>query len=201
MSDFDLTVFRYARDVKRLKREWRPSPSDVILARRAGEDDFNGVDLSYADLTGANLSSADLTYADLSYAHLSHADLTNTNLKYTVLTDAKLLSTCLDPDSPMPPFVSDLFTPDADGYFLAYRTKHSPYIKFNIYTAGLTYTAPYFSTSAETECHPGLYFSTRKFVEEEYPDAEMIEIRVHVSDALRAKGKYRCRKFEVVRDV
>ena len=52
-------------------------------------------DLSYADLRNANLSYADLSYADLrnanlSYANLSRADLSDADLSYADLKDANL---------------------------------------------------------------------------------------------------------------
>ena len=58
-------------------------------------------DLSYADLTNADLSCVDLTNADLSYANLSYADLTsanltNVNLSYADLTSANLTSANLN---------------------------------------------------------------------------------------------------------
>jgi hypothetical protein len=40
--------------------------------------------LSYADLRSANLSYADLSYADLRSANLSYADLRSANLRYAV---------------------------------------------------------------------------------------------------------------------
>ena len=51
-------------------------------------------DLSYADLRSANLSYADLSYANLrsanlSYADLSYADLSYANLRYADLRSAK----------------------------------------------------------------------------------------------------------------
>ena len=47
-------------------------------------------DLSYADLSYANLRSADLSYANLSYANLDSADLRYADLSYANLDSADL---------------------------------------------------------------------------------------------------------------
>ena len=57
--------------------------------------DLTGADLSYANLTGANLTGADLTDvnltgANLTYINLTGADLTGVNLSYANLTSANL---------------------------------------------------------------------------------------------------------------
>ena len=49
-------------------------------------------DLSYADLSYANLRSADLRYANLSYANLRCADLSSANLRCADLSSANLRS-------------------------------------------------------------------------------------------------------------
>ena len=53
---------------------------------------LRSADLSYADLSYANLSSADLSYADLSYANLSYANLSSANLSSADLSSANLIS-------------------------------------------------------------------------------------------------------------
>ena len=52
--------------------------------------DLSYADLSYANLYNANLSYAYLSYADLSYANLSYADLSYTNLYNANLNYANL---------------------------------------------------------------------------------------------------------------
>ena len=62
---------------------------------------ISGANLTYADLSNANLSNADLTYAnltgaylgsaDLSGANLTNADLSNANLEGAYLTGADLI--------------------------------------------------------------------------------------------------------------
>jgi hypothetical protein len=54
------------------------------------QDGGERADLSYANLSYADLSSADLRYANLSYADLSAADLRYANLRYANLSDVRL---------------------------------------------------------------------------------------------------------------
>jgi hypothetical protein len=51
---------------------------------------LSGADLRYANLRYANLRGADLSYADLRYANLSDADLSYANLRYANLRGANL---------------------------------------------------------------------------------------------------------------
>ena len=52
--------------------------------------DLRDADLRYADLRDADLSHADLRYADLSYCGLKYADLFYADLRYCDLTNANL---------------------------------------------------------------------------------------------------------------
>ena len=54
------------------------------------EGDLSGMDLSFANLTGAHLDKADLTGTDLKYAWLTEAHLPEADLKYADLTGADL---------------------------------------------------------------------------------------------------------------
>ncbi len=53
------------------------------------------LNLSYTDLTNANLYEVNLEGGDLSYADLSYTNLTNANLSYTELYEANLYETNL----------------------------------------------------------------------------------------------------------
>ena len=53
---------------------------------------LSSADLSSADLSYANLSSADLRYANLSYADLSYANLRSANLSYADLSYANTMT-------------------------------------------------------------------------------------------------------------
>lgn len=67
---------------------------DIILEKHksylVGVYGGEKADLSYADLSGANLYCADLRGANLSGANLSHADLSGANLSHANLSDADL---------------------------------------------------------------------------------------------------------------
>ena len=67
------------------------SDTDLTSATFVDSKDLNGVILSNADLTNANLIGVDLSNTDLTSANLTGADLTNANL-----TNAQLENTILD---------------------------------------------------------------------------------------------------------
>jgi len=76
-----------------------------------------GVNLSYADLSGANLHDANLRYADLRYADLSGANLHDANLSGADLSDANL-----------------------SGAYLRYANLHDAYLRYaNLRYADLSY--------------------------------------------------------------
>lgn len=171
---FDLQAFKDNREAKRTAgEEWFISASDALAAYQAGERDLSGANLHGANLYKANLSGADLR------------------------------ETCLDPDAPMLPLPDDFpFMPDSDGFFVAYRTKTSRYVGNTIYEADKEYTAPYFSVDTNTECHPGLYFTTLDRLDTtEYAGFPRIVVRVHITDVVCAGDKFRCKKFFVVQDM
>ena len=136
-----------------------------------------------ADLRGANLRGANLTDADLTVAHLRGANLAG----------ATLTGTCLDSDS----------TPNADvfgfgrcGRFVAaYRTRKAGHI--DRYRDGRTYTADWFST-ADTECHPGLYIWPTLEMARQWSGGELIRVYALPEDVHRAGKKWRCRMFRVI---
>jgi uncharacterized protein YjbI with pentapeptide repeats len=68
---------------------------ELLALYEEGERDFQGVDLSGADLSDANLVRADLGDANLNEANLVRADLSGSNLSGTDLTDADLSGTNL----------------------------------------------------------------------------------------------------------
>ena len=65
------------------------SYADLTLADLSGVD-LKGADLSYADLTLADLSGVDLKGADLSYADLRYTNLSSADLRFADLRDADL---------------------------------------------------------------------------------------------------------------
>ena len=164
-------------------------------ARLTGAD-LTGVDLRGVDLRGAYLRGARLTGADLTGADLTGADLTRADFAGVDLTGAKLTRTYLDPAAQPNRDVANFARAD-DGRCIGWRTRTSQHCGSTEYTPGV-YTAPWFSV-APTECHPGLYcYPAREQVENEYPDAEVIEVRFDAADCHRAGRKWRVKTFEVV---
>jgi len=171
--------------------------------------DLSGVDLSGADLSRANLYDASLHGANLSGANLYGANLIGANLRCANLYDASLYGanlrranlrwanldgTCLD-QANAPNADAEAFCRTPDGRCIGYRTRQSPYVGNIVYHDGETYTAPVFST-ANTECHPGLYVAPSPA---DCPAGhELIEVRFNASDCHHAGAKWRVRRFEVI---
>lgn len=65
---------------------------ELLAAYAAGERDFRGANLSFADLEGADLSFAELSDAYLNGANLSGANLYGADLEGADLRDAYLSS-------------------------------------------------------------------------------------------------------------
>ena len=144
--------------------------------------------ISWADLHGADLSTANLGNASLQMANLTEADLSGAELRRADLSRADLSGTCLDPTNQIP----DL---DWPGYrlgnlILGYRTKNQPYQGGPSYEPGV-YSAPWFSTSQETECHPGLHL--RNFEIE--GDIQVVAL---ATETIQARSKYRTKRFVVI---
>jgi len=151
--------------------------------------------LAGANLTGADLTDANLTGANLAYADLAGADLTGANLVGANLTGAILKGTCLDPEAQLPE--TDLSgLEEKDGWYYGYRTRRSQHCGNTVYEPGKSYTAPYFSVSTETTCHPGIYLAPLAWLKEKYPDEPLV--RVRAKHVLKAGDKYRAKYIEVL---
>jgi hypothetical protein len=183
--------------------KWRKENSTV-------EIDLYRANLYRADLSGANLSGADLSGASLSganlyRANLSGANLYRANLYRADLSGADLSNTCLDPLAKANEedvlewcrkFGIEI---KSDGTIYAYRTKTSQVVGSTIYTKGI-HTAPYFSVDGDTECHPGIYFSSKRWLKNTYPDTKLVRIRTHVLACCSTGSKCRARWIEVLDD-
>ena len=66
------------------------SAPDLIHRYHQGQRDFNGLCLTAADLTQANLKGIDLSYADLNQTDLSRANLRGADLSYASLSGVNL---------------------------------------------------------------------------------------------------------------
>ena len=161
--------------------------------------------LSRADLSGANLSRANLTRANLSDANLSDADLrganlTRANLSDAYLTGANLSGTCLDPRllQLQRQFCREC-PPLATGGRIVYRTATSQHVSSTSYEPGHTYTAPVLSFDSVTECHPGIYAGSLRWMQENYPNIALVRCYVRDGDwVISAKGAIRCKKLRVL---
>jgi len=156
--------------------------------------DLRDANLHQTDLTLANLTHAILIEANVTQANLTRADLTRADLFQANLAGAIVKGTCLDPDNEP--------NQDIEGFehcgefVVAYRTREARHI--DKYRDGRTYSADVFST-ADTECHPGLYICpTVTQVKEFAVDQEIIRVHVRPRDVHRAGSKWRCREFFVV---
>lgn len=155
-----------------------------------------------ASLDDASLDDASLDGASLDRARLNGASLDKASLVGASLDKASLDGTCLDPQAPIPDATQALvaagLAPDADGYVFAWRTRTSRCCGTTTYLPG-EYVAPVFSVSP-TDCHPGLYFASREWLDRGHRFAPLVQVRVHVSDIHAAGAKFRCRKFTVLPD-
>ena len=156
--------------------------------------------LTDANLTGANLTGANLAYAGLAGANLAGANLYGANLVGAILVGADLAGatlkgTCLDPEAQLPE--TDLSgLEEKDGWYYGYRTRRSQHCGNTVYEPGKSYTAPYFSVSTETTCHPGIYLAPLAWLKEKYPDEPLV--RVRAKHVLKAGDKYRAKYIEVL---
>jgi len=155
------------------------------------EANLREANLREANLRGANLSEADLSEANLSWANLREANLRGANL-----SEANLCGTALDPNNE-PNANTDGFE-QKDGFVLGYRTRKAGHI--DQYCDGRYYSADWFSTCEQTECHPGLYLwpTLQRAKEWSYGNGEIIRVRTKPECVHRAGDKWRCQWFEVI---
>jgi len=138
----------------------------------------------------ANLCAANLCCANLSAAYLYGADLSGANL-----SGAGVSKTCLDPDN-TPNGKAAAFEGTENGRVIGYRTRQAGHI--DKYRDGRYYSADVFST-ADTECHPGLYlWPTLAAAEDWSPSQEIITVETEPGEIHKAGSKYRCRWFYVI---
>ena len=88
----------------------------------------------------------------------------------------------------------------ADGFVIGYRTRKAGHI--DEYRDGRYYSADWFSTCPETECHPGLYlWPTVEAARGWSPNAALIRVRTKPGEVHHVGSKWRCRWFEVLGSV
>jgi len=175
------------------------SEADLYLA------DLSWANLREANLSGANLSGANLSGANLSGANLSGANLSGANLREANLSGADLRGTCLDPAAAFdPPTDEELKAAGlevSEGTTVyGWRTGQSKHCGRTVYEVGQAYTANAFSTSKETECHPGIYLAGLKWLSDnEYPCD--VKVSCARKDLIKAGDKFRAKKIFVVERV
>jgi hypothetical protein len=169
------------------------------------EADLRGANLYRADLSGADLREADLRGANPYRADLSGADLSGANLSGADLSGADLRGTCLDPAAAFdPPTDEELKAAGlevSEGTTVyGWRTGQSKHCGRTVYAVGQEYTANAFSTSKETECHPGIYLAGLKWLSDnEYPCD--VKVSCARKDLIKAGDKFRAKKIFVVERV
>ena len=152
--------------------------------------DLSGADLSRANLRDANLRGANLSDADLSGANLSDADLSRADLSRTCLsTNFGKLARKFAKECPA----------TTTGGRIVYRTEKSQHVGSTRYEIGKTYIAPALSWSVETECHPGIYAASLRWMKENYPYVDLVRCYVRDGDwTITAKGAIRCSRIRVL---
>jgi uncharacterized protein YjbI with pentapeptide repeats len=181
----------------------------IEIRNRAGDlllvvcrTDLRGADLRGANLYHANLYHADLSGANLCGTDLRYADLRYADLRYADLRYADLRGTCLEPETPLRPISGvDLLAAGLEprgGYVHGWRTRVSQQAGVMAYERGRIYVAPWFSTDAATDCHPGIYLAGLAWLEREYPGVDLVHVRCQRADLLHAGDKWRARAIEVI---
>lgn len=109
LNSLDSLTFTYSPSYKR--EIYIQSVNELLQRYAVGERNFQGIDLSHANLANIKLSKVNLINANLSYSHLqntdlqqskliaadlSYADLSGANLRYAKLIGANLKGTILD---------------------------------------------------------------------------------------------------------
>jgi hypothetical protein len=180
--------------------------ADLGRARLQGAN-LQGADLRDANLRGANLSFARLQDADLQGANLRGASLCCANLRGANLQNANLQNTCLAPDAVCAALPTDEDITQAGlelhgDRVYGWRTKTSRHCGSTVYEVGKEYEAPWFSADPTASCHPGLYLAGKEWLEENYPDVEVVRVYCLRSELVHAgtepDDKWRARRLWVV---
>ena len=130
------------------------------------------------------------------------ANLQGVSLQGANLRGANLSGTCLDPNAKIPQasdqaFLDAGFELSGD-YILGWRTQVSQHCGSTQYAPGQMYQAPWFSTDASTDCHPGLYLASKTWMEKNYPQAALVRCKALKSEVLGAGNKFRAKRLWVM---
>ena len=138
---------------------------DVLVFNDYREkNNFERIDLSYANLSNANLYNADLSDANLSYANLSYANLSNANLSYSDLSNANLYNADLSK--------ADLYNANLSNANLYNAALYNA----NLYNADLSYA----NLSDADLDYASLSFSC-KSIKAKFDEKHIIQILYHAA--------------------
>jgi len=138
----------------------------------------NGVEYEIyprADLRCMDFRKSYLCESDFSGIDLIRANLRWANFRESYLTEMSISDTC---------------------WVYGWRVEKSVTSGRTYYILG-KHTAPYFSTS-NTKRNPGLYLSSREWLEKNYPRRRIVRVRCRRKNLHKAGDKWRCRKLEVL---
>lgn len=154
-----------------------------------------------AGLIGASFEDAGLQNADFTNASLRGAILTGADLNGAKFDGARLSGSCLDKRllQWQRKFCRQC-PPNRYGGRIVYRTVSSLHVGRNEYEPGVTYIAPMLSFDVVTECHPGIYAASLRWMRLHYQsDWRLAKCYVRDGDwIITAKGAIRCKRLRVL---
>jgi hypothetical protein len=160
---------------------------------------LHGADLREADLGRANLGRANLSGANLSGANLSGADLENLEINHNTNFSKTILSKT---DSVHIVTTKEILNAgmEIEGDFvIGYRTSVSKKIEPQVrYTPGSILTAPYFSLDRNTNCHPGLYIASERWLTCANYDKPYVRVCCRRDELIHAGDKWRAKRLMVL---
>ena len=154
-----------------------------------------------ASLVGANFAKADLGGADFTNANLAGAMFRNARLGGAIFDGANLSHTCMSEEihERHRKFCKEC-PPNRYGGRIVYRTVSSMHIGRNRYDPGRTYVAPNLSFDVATECNPGIYAASLRWMKFNYHTRYRLA-KCYVRDGdwiITAKGAIRCKRLRVL---
>jgi len=173
--------------------------------------DLRSANLSSADLRSANLSSADLrsanlSSADLRAANLSSVDLRSANLSSADLRSANLSSVkgLLNPQS----WLKENFKFNKKGLVVFKGFGNTPYpIKSNWLIKKGSVIEEECNSCRVDDCGCGVNVATKKWIENQCPNAVIWECLIEWKDLVGAvvpyntDGKFRCNRLRLIKKV
>ena len=165
--------------------------------------------LPHHDPGDAEPKRADLSHAYLSRANLSHANLLRADLYEADLYGADLSGTVLDPESPIPPADPDVLRSRGldvrlvRGRWRVYgwRSRTSRTVPGTTYTPRRWVRAHALSRCPETDCHPGVYLTSRDDALSRWCDGdegELVRVWAYLDEVVVTPTKQRAFRLYVL---